>query len=101
MNVFLRFAAAVQESMDRGMLIAVSQSNGFFGYAVYDKMAMSVDVMRAQKVIDLWTGFLRPEKRRWVKEAGRQQGINLRHYRLITESYLQVYGRILNNSANH
>ncbi|MDR4435721.1 glycosyltransferase family 4 protein [Bacillus tequilensis] len=96
------FGLAAQESMEQGVLTAVSQSGGFCDYAVHDKTAITVDFTREQEAADLLDRVLKDrEKARRIKEAGRQQVIKLHNPRVITGSYLQLYRRILNNSAIH
>ncbi|MEC1548373.1 glycosyltransferase family 4 protein [Bacillus rugosus] len=96
------FGLAAQESMEQGVLTAVSQSGGFCDYAVHDKTAIAIEFTRVQEAADLLNRLLIDrEKACRIKEAGRQQVIKLHHPRLITESYLQLYKRIINNSAIH
>ncbi|MCY8128897.1 glycosyltransferase family 4 protein [Bacillus spizizenii] len=96
------FGLAAQESMEQGVLTAVSQSGGFCDYAFHDKTAIAVDFTHAQEAADLLDRFLKDrEKARRIKEAGKQQVIKLHDPRLITASYLQLYERIINNSTIH
>lgn len=96
------FGLAAQESMEQGVLTAVSQSGGFCDYAVHEKTAVTVDFTRAQEAADLLDRLLKDrEKAHWIKESGRQQVIKLHNPRLITESYLQLYKRVINNSTIH
>ncbi|MDM5302486.1 glycosyltransferase family 4 protein [Bacillus subtilis] len=96
------FGLAAQESMEQGVLTAVSQSGGFCDFALHDKTAFTVDFTRAQEAADLLDRFLKDRERaRRIKEAGREQVIKLHHPRLITESYLQLYERIIHNSIIH
>lgn len=96
------FGLAAQESMEQGVLTAVSQSGGFCDYAVHDKTAITVDFTREQEAADLLDRVLKDrEKARRIKEAGKQQVIKLHNPQVITGLYLQLYRRILNNSAIH
>lgn len=96
------FGLAAQESMEQGVLTAVSPSGGFCDYAVHDKTAITVDFTRAEEAAVLLDRLLKDrEKACRIKDAGRQQVIKLHHPRLITESYLHLYKRIINNSAIH
>ncbi|MDP4526084.1 glycosyltransferase family 4 protein [Bacillus halotolerans] len=96
------FGLAAQESMEQGVLTAVSQSGGFCDFAVHDKTAIAADFSQEREAADrLHNILIDEEKARRIKEAGREQVMKLHHPRIITASYLQLYQRLSNNSSFH
>ncbi|MCY8317745.1 glycosyltransferase family 4 protein [Bacillus vallismortis] len=101
-SVYEPFGLAAQESMEQGVLTAVSPSGGFCDFALHGKTAYTIDFTRTQEAADLLDRLLKDRERaRRIKEAGREQVLKQHHPRLLMTSYLQLYERIMNNSVIH